>query len=309
MAEKKIGIVTVMYKSAGVLEEFFNSLNRSTYRNFVLYAIDNKSPDNSAELCKELSAKSFFPTVMIEAEDNGGVAKGNNIGIKRALADGCDLVLLSNNDIEFTPDSISLLVDGLDKYGCDMIVPKIFNHFTGKLWAAGGGEYGYLTPTTHFGYGQDDAPQYNVPRELVFAPTCFMLIKKEVFEKIGLMDERYFAYFDDTDFVWRGVMQNGLKLHYEPKAVVRHKVGTSSGSKASPFSFYLDTRNRAYFMNKYFPWYQRLCVNLYNFTYYFLYSIKHPSFPSIFKNFGHYREGLRMYHEWLAEQKQGQTKE
>ena len=75
MADRKIGIVTVMYNSAGVLEGFFDSLERSTYRNFVVYAIDNQSPDDSLILAREHSARTSFPTVIIEAEDNGGVAK------------------------------------------------------------------------------------------------------------------------------------------------------------------------------------------------------------------------------------------
>lgn len=212
-------------------------------------------------------------------------------------------MLLANNDIEFTPESIGRLAEGLDKYACDMIVPKIFNYFTGKLWTAGGGEYAYKSPTIHYGANKDDAPVYNIHRELEYASTCFMLIKREVFDRVGLMDERYFAYYDDTDFVWRAVKQNNLKLHYEPKAVVQHKVSTSSGSKASPFTFYLNTRNRAYFMNKYFPWYHRFCVNTYNFIYYFLYSLKHRDFPSIFQNIGYYQEGLKMYNEWLGEPK------
>lgn len=301
--DKKIGIVTVMYKSAGVLEGFFKSLRDSEYRNLVVYIIDNKSPDDSLKIAKELAPNYDFQTVIIEAADNGGIAKGNNMGIKRALVDGCDLVLLANNDIEFTPETIGLLVEGLDKYSCDMIVPKIFNYYTGKLWTAGGGYYGFFKPTKGAGANQDDAPEFNIPKEFFFAPTCFMLIKSEVFAKVGFMDERYFVYFDDTDFVWRATKHHHLKLYYEPKAIVQHKVSTSSGGKASPFTFYLNTRNRAYFMNKYFPWYQRLCVNIYNFTYYFLYTIKHPNFPSIFKNIGYYREGVKMYKEWLSGQK------
>lgn len=302
MEDKKIAIVTVLYKSADVLEAFYDSLSKQTYKNFVLYAVDNKSPDASLQVITDLAAKADFETVIIEADDNGGAAKGNNIGLKRALADGCDLILMVNNDIEFEPDAISLLVEGLDKYDCDLIVPKIFNYFTGKLWSTGG-DYGYTRPTYTFGAREDDAPRYNVPRRLKFAPTTFMLIKPEVFEAVGLLDERYFAYFEDTDFIWRAVMERGFRLHYEPKAVVQHKAGTSSGSKASPFTFYINTRNRAYFMNKYYPWYQRLCVNAHEFTYYFLYTIKHPSFPSIFKNIGYYREGLRFYRDWLKEQK------
>jgi len=303
MAGKKIGIVTVLYNSAGVLDGFFDSLTKQTYTDFVLYAIENKSPDASLTKVTDLAAKAPFRTVIIEVGENGGIAKGNNIGIERSFADGCDLVLLANNDIEFGSDTIRLLVDGLDKYGCDMIVPKIFNYFTGKLWSTTGG-YGYTRPTYTDGACKDDAPHYNAAKSTVFAPTCFMLIKKGVFERTGIMDEKYFVYFDDTDFLWRAVKEHGFSLYYEPAAVVKHKAGTASGSKASPFTFYMNTRNRAYFMNKYFPWYQRLCVNAYCFTYYFLYTIKHPSFPSIFKNIGYYREGLKMYHEWCEAQKQ-----
>lgn len=295
--KKKIGIVTVMYNSAGVLDGFFKSLNKQSYVDFTLYVIDNKSPDESLSIAKEKANESWFETKIIEAGENGGIAKGNNIGISHALDDGCDLVLLANNDIEFSSDAIEILVEGLDRYDCDMIVPKIFNYFTGKIWNAGGG-YGYKHATYSHGAKEDDAPCYNTAMETIFAPTCFMLIKSEVFAKTGLMDEKYFVYFDDTDFIWRAVEEEGFKLFYEPAAVVYHKAGTASGSKASPFTFYMNTRNRAYFMNKYFPWYQRWCVNIYEFAYYFLYTIKHPSFPSIFKNIGYYNEGVEMYRDW-----------
>ncbi|MCM1225384.1 MAG: glycosyltransferase family 2 protein, partial [Lachnospiraceae bacterium] len=265
-------------------------------------AIENKSPDESLSKLKKLAGEAKFKTVIIEAGDNVGIAKGNNIGIEHAMVDGCDLILLANNDIEFVPEAIETLVESLDKYHCDMVVPKIFNYFTGKIWNAGGG-YGYKYATYSFGSRKDDSPEYNKPKQVDFAPTCFMLIKSEVFEKTGLMDERYFVYYDDTDFVWRAVKQNGFKLYYEPGAVVWHKAGTASGSKASPFTFYMDARNRAYFMNKYFPWYQRWSINTYKFIYYFLYTIKHPDFPSIFKNIGYYREGLNLYREWLSKEK------
>ena len=143
MDADKIGIVTVLYNSSGVLDGFYESLNAQTYRDFVLYAIDNKSPDDSLQKIKKLADTATFKTVIIEADDNGGVAKGNNIGIKKALADGCGIVLLANNDIEFQSDTIGKLLDCMRAHGSDMAVPKIFNYFTGKLWYAGGG-YGCL---------------------------------------------------------------------------------------------------------------------------------------------------------------------
>lgn len=292
-----IGIVTVLYNSEQVLDGFYESLNSQTYRDFIVYAVENKSPDNSLAKIKELSKKANFETIIIEAGENGGIARGNNIGIDRALNDKCEYILLANNDIEFGPDTLQILFDGLNKYKCNLIVPKIFNYFTGKIWTTTGG-YGYKKPTYAVGANRDDAPEYNVAQPTEFAPTCFMLIEKEVFSAVGRMDEKYFVYFDDTDFIWRSVKIHGFTLYYNPEAIVYHKAGTASGSKASPFTFYMNTRNRAYFMNKYFPWYQRLSINIYNFVYYFLYTVKHPDFPSIFKNIGYYREGLKMYHDW-----------
>lgn len=297
-AKKKIGIVTVLYNSANVLKEFFESLERSTYRNFILYAIENSSPDSSLALVKDLAAKASFQTKVIESGANVGVAKGNNIGIERALQDGCDLILLANNDIEFSPDAIQQLLDAMEQESCELAVPKIFNFFTGKLWFAGGG-YGLIFPTKHYGAGQPDAPQFNVRRACDYAPTCFMMIKREVFEKSGLMDEKYFAYFDDTDFVRRAVMRDKFKLIYEPKSVVQHKVSNSSGGKFSVWSLHMNLRNGAYFMNKFMPWYRRWCVVGYQFTYYFLYSLKYPKFPGFPTHLKFYREGLKMYREWV----------
>lgn len=300
MNTQKIGIVTVLYNSANVLPGFFDSLAKQTYRDFVLYAIENKSPDASLDTVKALAKDAPFETIIIEAEDNGGVAKGNNLGIERAIADGCQLVLLANNDIEFGADTIRLLLESMRANKCAMAVPKIFNYFTGKLWYAGGG-YGYKFPTYHAGIRECDAPKYNVAKTVDYAPTCFMLIESEVFAKAGIMDERYFAYFDDTDFIWRAVKHCGYSIWYEPKAVVMHKIGNASGSKPSPFGFYLDTRNSAYFMNKYFPWYRRWGVNAYQFAYYFLYTLKHRDFPSVWQKLKHYREGLALYAQWRSE--------
>jgi GT2 family glycosyltransferase len=79
----KIGIVTVLYKSESVLPEFFESLEAQTYKNFILYIVDNKSPDNSLAISEAFKTKSTFETVVIANDDNYGVAKGNNIGITK----------------------------------------------------------------------------------------------------------------------------------------------------------------------------------------------------------------------------------
>jgi len=78
---EKIGIVTLLYNSEKVLEDFFNTLNIQTYKNFKLFVIDNQSPDNSLNKARELAKSVFFETHFIANSGNYGVAKGNNQGI------------------------------------------------------------------------------------------------------------------------------------------------------------------------------------------------------------------------------------
>ncbi|HQV60296.1 MAG TPA: hypothetical protein PLG08_05950, partial [Chitinophagaceae bacterium] len=91
--------------------------------------------------------------------------------------------------------------------------------------------------------------------------TCFMLVKKEVFEKVGFMDEKYFAYYDDTDFVLRAT-NRGYKIFYDPTLVILHKVSSSAGTN-SPFYVYYSNRNKLYFIRKNFTGLQRYFSILY----------------------------------------------
>ncbi|MCD7962947.1 MAG: glycosyltransferase family 2 protein [Rikenellaceae bacterium] len=259
----KIGIVTVLYNSETVLTEFFETLNVQTFTDFTLYVVDNKSPDNSLELTKSLSSKMDFRTVVIENEDNYGVAKGNNIGIKEALKDGCEYILLSNNDVVLEPQTIESLLSGLENSETDMAVPKIFYHGTDLIWAAGGKFTYYNGSTKHFGGRKKDDGRYDKQRKVSYSPTCFMIIKREVFEKVGFMDENYFVYYDDTDFIWR-CRENGVELFYLPQSVVYHKESTSTGGQKSDFVIYYMERNRIYFTLKNIGGLQSVMVKLYN---------------------------------------------
>jgi GT2 family glycosyltransferase len=248
MNNPKIGIVTVLYRSETVLPGFFDSLAKQTFKNFVLYVIDNKSPDGSLSLSCELAEKYSFQTIIVANDDNYGVAKGNNIGICKALQDDCDLILLSNNDVELSENTIEALFQGLEKQKADMAVPKIYYWGTNLLWFAGGGYCWYNGCSQHFGSMQEDMGEYDTSKSVLYAPTCFMLIRKKVFDNVGLMDEKYFVYWDDTDFVYRAIHKNNT-LWYCPQSIVYHKEGTSTG-KQSDFSVYYLCRNFVYFTFK-----------------------------------------------------------
>jgi len=266
MEAEKIGIVTVLYKSETVLEDFFRTLNEQSYKNFILYIIDNKSPDNSLNKSKELARHTWFETKFIENNDNYGVAKGNNQGIEAALKDKCDYVLLSNNDVVLQPDSIEKLYLGLMGNIADMAVPKIYSYDTGLIWAAGGKFTKYNGATKHFGYNKKDNKRYNKNYAIDYAPTCFMLIKREIFTKVGMMDEKYFVYFDDTDFVYRA-KQRKIKLFYICNSIILHKESTSTG-RMSDFSLYYSLRNRIYFAKKHRRFFYFFYIN--NLIYHYL---------------------------------------
>ena len=246
MENGKIGIVTVLYKSETVLEDFFRTLNEQSYKNFILYVIDNKSPDNSLNKSKELAKSVWFETKFIENDDNYGVAKGNNQGIEAALKDGCDYVLLSNNDVVLKPDTIEKLYIGLVENNSDMAVPKIYFYGTNLIWMAGGKITWYNGFIKHFGYKKEDRGQFDRCNKTYYAPSCFMLIRREVFATIGMMDEKYFVYYDDTDFVYRA---RNKKLVYIYSSILEHKESISTGIN-SDFTIYYLFRNRIYFAKK-----------------------------------------------------------
>ncbi len=248
----KIGLVTVLYNGVELLEGFYKSLGSQTYKNIVLYVVDN-SPDNIAlDVAQCLSNKYNIESEFINNNDNFGVAKGNNQGIRSALKAGCDYVLLLNNDIEFAKDTIHLLLAYSYENNESIIVPKILYYGTNIIWMAGGYISKLKATTPHRGDGEIDNGQYNEIEYINYAPTCFILIKKEVFSNIGCMDESYFVYYDDTDFIYRA-NQRGYKVVYFPKASIEHKVSSSTGGSESAFSIYYGTRNRLYFIRKNLP--------------------------------------------------------
>ena len=132
----KIGIVTVTFNSSSVLDDFFTSIEQQDYSKFHLYVIDNNSIDDTVSKVENWSFKS---KVILKNTNNLGVAAGNNQGIKLALKDGCDFVLLLNNDTVFEDKLLSKLFDTYNTYGSSIVVPKM-NYFSpsNMIWYAGG---------------------------------------------------------------------------------------------------------------------------------------------------------------------------
>jgi GT2 family glycosyltransferase len=247
----KIGIVTVLYKSEAVLEDFFLSITSQTNTDYILYIVDN-SPSQESELlikkyCEQHAITS--KTIYLPSKGNIGVAAGNNVGIRAALNDNCDYILLSNNDILITDQFLfeNMLIEA-NKNNKKILVPKIYYYGTKEIWYVSGKFLKLWASSTHDYLGEKDLGQHDTITECDYAPTCFMLIKAEVFEKVGIMSEYYFVYYDDTDFIYR-CNQQGIKVSIYTKSSIQHKEGKSTGGATSDFSYYFLYRNRILFNN------------------------------------------------------------
>lgn len=243
----KIGVVTVTYNSGRVIDQFLNSLSSQTYKNFLVYAVDSGSQDNTIELLEAWADKRLR---VIPNAANIGIAEGDNQGTRAALADGCDSVLLLNNDVEFEPDTFALLVDELNAFDCHLLSPKILYDDRVRIWSAGGtfnvlkGYFG--SPA---GQGERDRGQYDSPVQIQYAPACCLLVRRVVFDEIGMMDAKFFVYHEDSDFLFRA-WKAGLTMFYTPRARIFHKASALTGGVASPFSVRYGTRGHVYFMLK-----------------------------------------------------------
>lgn len=253
----KIGIVTITFNSAHVIVPFMECIVAQTHRYFLLYVVDNNSSDNTLELIKNFKDDRV---IIISNNKNVGVAAGNNQGIKQALHDDCTEILILNNDVEFENTLLEKLSHQLQVLNCSLVAPKMMYYpETNLIWWAGTKfKESEGCMTNHIGIQQEDKGQFNTIEKMDYAPTCCVLLKKEVIDDIGLFDEKYFVYYDDTDFFYRIYKQKKHQLYYYPFIEFYHKVGGLSNMKeggAKKFKFndfyiHLFTRNHVYYLKK-----------------------------------------------------------
>jgi len=232
-------------------KECIQSLLQATYKNFIIVLVDNGSNTNEAELLEN-----EFPAIKaIRIEKNLGFSGGNNIGIKYSLEQNADYILLLNNDTTVERNFLEPLVEKIlqDKH-VGVVAPKI-NYYSepNLVWSAGG-KIRKIRASGFADYDKIESQLNTKDREVGFVSGCCMLIRKEVFEKIGLFDENYFLYVEDTDFCYR-VKEAGYKIWVTPKSKIFHKVNSSTKNNNFLLPLYYTTRNRLYFVKKNFNQY------------------------------------------------------
>lgn len=242
-------IILLNYNGYKDTIECCDSLSKITYDNYKIIIVDNNSTNDSEKILRErLNACHIMQT-----GKNLGFAGGNNYGIKYALEQKADYILLLNNDTIVESDFLDTMINAFCNNPNVGIVGCKINYFKEKnvIWYGGGNVNWFKFVGVHeHEKERDDEKIENVQREVTFISGCTMLIKNEVFDKVGLLPEEYFMYMEDLDFCIL-VKDKGYKLIYEPKALIYHNVSLSTGGEYSPFSIQWGTRNRIIFMDKY----------------------------------------------------------
>lgn len=252
--------------------ECLESLWGIIYPNFSVYVADNASSDESVSRLARFTIHDSRLT-FIQNKENIGFAGGNNIGIKKALEDGAEYILLLNNDTlahppkpplleggrrEGEPDFLGKLVEVAESDPQIGIVgPKIYfvpatthnpqpttnNEFSAKqkIWF-GGGKLNWLkTRGAHVDYEKIETlnpKPYNLkPRDSDYITGCCLLIKREVINKIGLMPEEYFLYYEDVDWCLKA-HKAGYRIAYVPQAHIWHKISRSTQAGSSSYIYY-----------------------------------------------------------------------
>jgi GT2 family glycosyltransferase len=256
MISPKVGIVIPNFNAKMITCECIDSLRKISYPDFSIYLVENGSKDHPGAFFREK-----YPWIsVIESEKNLGFAGGCNLGMKRALEEGAEYILLLNNDTVVAGDFLDRLVEAGeadDKIG--MLTPKIrYYEPDTHLWFAGGTYDLFRGIPDHIGEREIDKGQYDEPCELTFISGCSPLVKKALLDDIGMLREDLFLICEDLDWCIKA-RKNGWKLQYVPKSLIWHRESFSTMEHIGrPLQLYFATRNLLFVHKTHSCWYHNL---------------------------------------------------
>jgi GT2 family glycosyltransferase len=234
------------------LNECFSSLRAQTYPHLEILMVDNQSSDDSVAY----TVSNHAYVNVIPAGGNLGWSGGNNVGVREALKRGADFVWILNNDIRVEPDALARLVAYSDTHPDECLLACTFKDYFNPditTYSFGGIDLdacmaGHALTPAEFRSRSDDRKHVS---------GAAMFISRDVFERIGLFDERSFIYNDDTDFCLRAA-HAGFHQGLAEDAVIHHKESAFSGGKSttSPWRAYHSCRSGLHFWRKQLGWWK-----------------------------------------------------
>jgi GT2 family glycosyltransferase len=225
--------------------ECLHSLAKSTYDRFRIIVLDNHSTDGSA-----LAIRTAFPTVqVIELSENLGYAGNNNVGIQAALDQGAAWVFVLNEDTVLAPDCLAQLVQvGESDPQIGIVGPMVYHHNEPTIIQSAGGRLGPHWESIHIAKNEPDLGQFQAPHQVEWISGCGILLRRAVIEQVGMLDARFFYYWEETEWCVRAA-KAGWQIVHVPQARLWHK-GVQRDYQPKPSLTYYSTRNRLLLLAK-----------------------------------------------------------
>ena len=254
MKEPKIAIIIINWNTYQLTYNCLKSLELCTYKNKTIFFVDNGSNDGSGDKI----ALEFPEINCINNQKNEGFTGANNKALKVILKQNFDYVLLLNNDTEVKPDFLSLMQTSMDSDNNLAATQPLILDFPNKntIWNAGGSFNTFFGLSKTRYKGMMYKPNLKIDTLTEWISGCCILVKIAVVKEVGLLDNRFFAYFEDVD--WSIRMTNlGYKLGVVPKSIIYHhssgstkRNNTTNEGNLSPYAHYLNVRNHIYLIKK-----------------------------------------------------------
>jgi len=244
-AEPLVSVIILNWNGKKYLNDCFTSLENQSFPNFEIILVDNGSEDDSVNFVR----KNFSQIKIFKNKKNLGFAKGNNKGIETAKG---QYVFILNNDTKIDKNCLEELVKTSQsdkKIG--MCGAKIVSFENPELIDSVGVNIYFDGMSRGRGRKEIDAGQYDKIEEILFPSGCAAFYNKKMLDQIGLFDETFFAYCEDSDLGLRGRLA-GWKAVLVPSAIVYHHYSGSFG-KYSSLKAFLVERNHFWVAFKNFP--------------------------------------------------------
>ena len=238
--------VVVLYNSSDAIRCLWQCLLLQTTSDWRLIVIDNGgSGDAGAFLIGQSDSR---VTLLVNSE-NLGFGRAANQGLRLALAQEADRVILLNPDVTFDPDFLAEMLSQWTHLQADVIAPRImYLNNPEKAWYAGGNlDYGWIFSNSHNDYSVD-GPSTKI---VDFATGCCLGLTRSILQTVGLFDERFFVYWEDVDLCIR-LKAIGTAIHYVAQPMLFHEVGGSTDGDRGPAGFRLYYKSYAQLIKKHF---------------------------------------------------------
>lgn len=256
----KLAIATVNFKNYKMTNEFLDSFEDQTDKNFKTFVVD-VTPEKERP---DFPGRDWFEIIYGQ---NKGYGCGINLGLKKAISQGFEKYVIINNDVEVRQDFVEKSKEALQKHPGSLIGGKIYygkgyeyhkerykRQDLGKvIWYAGGSIDWDHALIKHRGVDEVDEGKHDSFKETDFVTGCLMVLDKEVVDKLGFLDESYFLYYEDADFSALA-KKKGVKLYYDPDIVIWHKNAQSTGGAGSKMHQTWQRKSRLKFGLRYAPW-------------------------------------------------------